>query len=57
MTAEGSSRSIQAHPMDICRTGASLLGCLEPEGNGNDQDAIFERLMASYGSMLMSPEP
>jgi 2-methylcitrate synthase len=45
-----------AHPMDVLRTGVSLLGCLEPEPAGHwPQGArdIADRLMASMGSMLL----
>lgn len=45
-----------AHPMDVLRTGCSMLGSCEPEGPISDiagtQDAI-DRLLASLGSMLM----
>jgi 2-methylcitrate synthase len=45
-----------AHPMDIMRTGASVLGTLEPE---NPQFSVVEareigdRLVACFGSMLL----
>ena len=45
-----------AHPMDVMRTGASFLGCSLPEtANHNSDDAreIIDRLMASFGSMLL----
>lgn len=45
-----------AHPMDVLRTGASTLGCLEPEREDLDPEAakeIIDRLLASLGSMLM----
>lgn len=42
-----------AHPMDVIRTGCSVLGCLEPEGADRSQEAIANRLIASFGSMLM----
>ena len=40
------------HPMDVMRTGCSMLGTLEPE---HDQDGvtIAKRLIASFGSMLL----
>ncbi len=42
------------HPMDVMRTGASFLGVLEPEGNdGRSAAGIADRLMASFGSMLL----
>jgi 2-methylcitrate synthase len=45
-----------AHPMDVLRTGASVLGSLEPEKEGlavAGARAIGDRLMASFGSMLL----
>ena len=42
-----------AHPMDVLRTGCSLLGSLEPENSFSQQDAIAERLLASFPSMLL----
>jgi 2-methylcitrate synthase len=42
-----------AHPMDVLRTGCSLLGSLEPESSFSDQDAIAERLLAAFPSMLL----
>eukprot|EP01133_Synstelium_polycarpum_P003517 gene3517-4018_t len=42
-----------AHPMDVIRTGCSLLGCLEPESKTNEQCAIANRLIACFGSMMM----
>lgn len=42
-----------AHPMDVVRTGASVLGTLEPEGANNDQYRVANRLVASFGSMLL----
>ena len=41
-----------AHPMDVLRTGASMAGVLEPEGNFSRQDRIAERLLASLPSIL-----
>ena len=45
-----------AHPMDVLRTGCSMLGTCEPEGPINNiagtRDAI-DRLLASLSSMLM----
>jgi 2-methylcitrate synthase len=45
-----------AHPMDVMRTGVSVLGTLEPEkpdhGSAGARD-IADRLMASLGSMLL----
>src|SRR5205085_9582379 len=43
-----------SHPMDVMRTGASMLGCLEPETDPpKQQHAIAERLLACFPSMLM----
>lgn len=45
-----------AHPMDVMRTGCSVLGCLETETDINDKDTannIIDRLLASFGSMLV----
>lgn len=40
------------HPMDVLRTGCSMLGCLEPEGNFSRQLSAAERLLATFPSML-----
>ncbi len=45
-----------AHPMDVMRTGVSVLGCTLPEThdhNAADARAIADRLLASMGSMLL----
>eukprot|EP01132_Coremiostelium_polycephalum_P001997 gene1997-2458_t len=42
-----------AHPMDVLRTGCSFLGTLEPETKENDQFHITNRLISSFGSMLL----
>jgi 2-methylcitrate synthase len=45
-----------AHPMDVLRTGCSVLGTLEPEKESHPVDGarqIADRLMASFGSMLL----
>ena len=45
-----------AHPMDVLRTGCSVLGTLMPEDVKQDVAqacAIADRLMASFGSMLL----
>ena len=45
-----------AHPMDVMRTGCSVLGTLEPEKEGHNPEGaknIADRLMASFGSMLL----
>ena len=44
------------HPMDVLRTGVSVLGCVEPEGTEHGDAgarAIADRLLASLGSMLL----
>jgi 2-methylcitrate synthase len=45
-----------AHPMDVMRTGASVLGCVLPEKDDHNMAGardIADRLMASFGSMLL----
>ena len=45
-----------AHPMDVMRTGVSVLGTVEPEGGDHSKTGaqdIADRLMASLGSMLL----
>jgi 2-methylcitrate synthase len=45
-----------AHPMDVMRTGVSVLGTVEPEADEHSSEgarAIADRLMASLGSMLL----
>jgi 2-methylcitrate synthase len=45
-----------AHPMDVMRTGCSVLGTLLPEKEGHPVAGardIADRLMASFGSMLL----
>jgi len=45
-----------AHPMDVMRTGCSVLGALEPEKDAMTlagARAIGDRLIASFGSMLL----
>ena len=42
-----------AHPMDVMRTGCSMLGTLEPEGPGRTQIAIANRLTACFSAMLL----
>jgi 2-methylcitrate synthase len=45
-----------AHPMDVMRTGVSVLGTLEPEKDDHHPygaKSIADRLMASLGSMLL----
>ncbi|MBD8527597.1 bifunctional 2-methylcitrate synthase/citrate synthase [Pseudomarimonas arenosa] len=45
-----------AHPMDVMRTGCSVLGTVLPERDGHPMSEardITDRLMASFGSMLL----
>ena len=45
-----------AHPMDVMRTGVSVLGCMLPEKDDHNLPGardIADRLMASFGSMLL----
>lgn len=43
----------EAHPMDVMRTATSFLGNIEPEGEGRDQYAVTERLLAAYPAALV----
>ncbi len=40
------------HPMDVLRTGCSMLGTLEPESNFSEQHDIADRLLALFPGML-----
>ncbi|MEO6064716.1 MAG: 2-methylcitrate synthase [Lysobacterales bacterium] len=45
-----------AHPMDVMRTGCSMLGAVMPEREGHpsaEARDIADRLIASFGSMLL----
>ena len=45
-----------AHPMDVMRTGSSVLGCVLPEKEDHNVAGardIADRLMASFGSILL----
>ncbi len=42
----------ETQPMDVLRTGTSMLGALEPERDFTQQDAIAERLLGCLPSML-----
>ena len=45
-----------SHPMDVLRTGVSVLGCVLPEKDDHNHPGardIADRLMASLGSMLL----
>jgi 2-methylcitrate synthase len=41
-----------AHPMDVLRTGVSMLGTLEPERDFSRQHDVMDRLLAAQPSML-----
>ena len=44
------------HPMDVLRTGVSVLGCVAPEADNHSEKGardIGDRLLASLGSMLL----
>lgn len=41
-----------AHPMDVMRTGASVLGTLEPEVSFEQQRDVAERLMAAFPAIM-----
>ena len=45
-----------AHPMDVLRTGCSVLGTIEQEPEAREEGKtreLLDRLLASFGSMLM----
>ena len=41
-----------AHPMDVMRTGCSMLGNLEPEGDFSNQNETADRIMAAFASIV-----
>ncbi len=41
------------HPMDVLRSGVSVLGNFEPEGDFSNQVDVADRLLASLPSMLL----
>ncbi|QSR88276.1 citrate synthase/methylcitrate synthase [Methylacidiphilum caldifontis] len=43
----------ETNPMDVLRTGCSMLGTLEPEEGGRTQEDIAKRLLAVLPSMLL----
>ena len=46
----------RTHPMDVMRTGASIMGCVIPEAADHGAEGardVADRLMASFGSMLL----
>ena len=43
-----------SHPMDVMRTGCSVLGCIEQETDpASQQQDVADRLLASFSSMLL----
>ena len=42
----------ETHPMDVLRTGCSVLGNLEPEGDFANQNDIADRILASMPSIM-----
>lgn len=42
-----------SHPMDVLRTGCSVLGSLEPEADFADQHRVAERLLSCMPSVLL----
>ena len=42
-----------AHPMDVLRTGVSVLGNLEPEGDVSNQADVADRLVAALPSIML----
>ncbi len=42
-----------AHPMDVMRTGCSLLGNFEPEGDFKNQHRIADRLIAAFPAIVL----
>ncbi len=42
-----------AHPMDVLRSGVSILGNVEPERDFDDQGHVADRLLACLPSMLL----
>ncbi len=41
-----------AHPMDVMRTGCSMLGNLEMEKDFSQQDEVIDRLLAAFPSII-----
>jgi len=41
-----------AHPMDVMRTGCSVLGNLETEKDFSQQDEVIDRLLAAFPSII-----
>ncbi len=43
----------EASPVDVLRTGCSILGMMEPEDREHDQKSVADRLLACLASMLL----
>lgn len=41
-----------SHPMDVMRTGCSVLGCLETEQSFSEQELALERMLATFPAMI-----
>ena len=46
----------EAHPMDVMRTGCSMLGNIEPEGDFSNQQESADRILATC-LLYTSPSP
>ena len=43
----------EAHPMDVMRTGCSMLGNIEPEGDFSNQQESADRILATMASVIV----
>ena len=43
---------VSAHPMDVMRTGCSMLGNLEPEGDFSNQQQAADRLLGALPGII-----
>ena len=41
-----------SHPMDVMRTGCSILGCIETEANFSQEDDKIDRMLAIFPSII-----
>ena len=41
-----------SHPMDVMRTGCSILGCIETEANFSQEDDKIDRMLALFPSII-----
>ena len=41
-----------SHPMDVMRTGCSILGCIETEANFSQEDNKIDRMLALFPSII-----